>query len=1237
MNCFSFFKPSGLLLVAWATGLLFASNAEAADWPQWGCDAGRGGVTSEELAARLHLEWVRQLPVPRPAWPESQPALRFDVSYSPVAAGIQLFVPSMVNDSVTAYDLRTGQQQWRFYAEGPVRLAPIADSGRVYFGSDDGYLYCLNAADGKLLWRFRGGPADRRVLGNERLVSTWPVRGGPVLLNGRIYFTAGIWPFMGIFVHAIDAESGKPIWVNSGEGATYAVQPHNSPAFGGFVPRGHLAATPFGLVAPGGRTQPGCYDLETGRLCWFSFGAKNGGTHHVTARGPWFFAGSAVRQFGDGKDVKVTPAILHDEQTLYGISGKDLVAERVPAKGERPQRLWNARLPESLGTLHVKAGKRLFFGRSGAVTAVEVRPNESLAEVVWTGEIQGEPWTMLAAQGRLVVVTEQGAIYAFGAAAIASPPKTYRESDALPAGKASLETAEAEGTFRAAIAQMQAQSGVSEGYAAVFGVQQEWIDAIERATRLSQIVVDPDAAAIDSLRRRADEAGLYGRRLSAHVGDMEDFKLPPYFASLAFVEQFSTEDRTQAIDRLRRVFEVLRPYGGTARLPVESSLLESLVKEAALAGAQVKAADGLHSLLIRAGELPGAADWTHQYADAGNSVVSQDHRVKAPLGLLWFGGPSNDAVLPRHGHGPAPQVAAGRLVIEGRHMLRALDIYSGRLLWQTELPDLGLFYDNTSHQPGANEIGSNYVTLPDAVYVVHRKKVLRLDPQTGQPFPGFRLHGSEDEPDLDRGFLAASGDLLAVTSSPMKVAAAETSSQGGFFSATPFSSTSRRLAVYDRHTGQRLWQREARYGLRHNTIVLGGGRLFAIDGLSQAQQDAMKRRGVNPEEYVPQLLALDARTGREHWTTSREVFGTFLGYSAEYDVVLQAGSAARDRAKDETGKGMAVYRAADGRVLWKDLALSHNGPCMLHGDAIIAQDRAYSLLTGERKTRPHPLTGEPIPWQYARNYGCNTATACQNLLLFRSAAAGYYDLASDGGTANLGGFKSGCTSNLIAAGGVLTAPEYTRTCTCPYQNQTSLALVHDPAAETWSFNKLAGGGEPIRRVGVNFGAPGDRMADDGTLWLDWPSVGGPSPDPKIECEPKQPPAFRLHSSAICVPNGTAGLAWVAASGIEGVQRVSLTLSEKPLSPPRRYRVRLHFAEPGETQPGERVFDVRVQEKLAIEGLDVVRAAGAARTALVKEVSGVEVADKLEITLAPGKASAGARAILSGIEVTAEGW
>ncbi len=226
------------------------------------------------------------------------------------------------------------------------------------------------------------------------------------------------------------------------------------------------------------------------------------------------------------------------------------------------------------------------------------------------------------------------------------------------------------------------------------------------------------------------------------------------------------------------------------------------------------------------------------------------------------------------------------------------------------------------------------------------------------------------------------------------------------------------------------------------------------------------------------------------------IFGTWLGYSKQNDILLQAGAKASDRLASEVGDGMIAYRGGDGGILWQDLKNKYTGPCILHNDLIFTGANSYANSNGVlnlKDGKPHlvrnPLTGKMEPWRINRTYGCNTVVASENLLTYRSGAAGFYDLETMSGTANLGGFKSGCTSNLVVANGVLNAPDYTRTCTCSYQNQTSLALVHMPEIEMWTYSQFGldgKDGERIQRVGINFGAPGDRRAPDGTLWLEYP-------------------------------------------------------------------------------------------------------------------------------------------------------
>jgi outer membrane protein assembly factor BamB len=57
------------------------------------------------------------------------------------------------------------------------------------------------------------------VLGNDRMTSAWPARGGPVILNGVVYFAAGIWPTDGFHLHALDALNGTPVWSNRKTGS----------------------------------------------------------------------------------------------------------------------------------------------------------------------------------------------------------------------------------------------------------------------------------------------------------------------------------------------------------------------------------------------------------------------------------------------------------------------------------------------------------------------------------------------------------------------------------------------------------------------------------------------------------------------------------------------------------------------------------------------------------------------------------------------------------------------------------------------------------------------------------------------------------------------------------------------------------------------------------------------------------------------------------------------------------
>ena len=193
------FQPAWLpvivyLLIWTAITVRIDSFLSAADWPQWRFDANRSGATEEPCSDEMTLQWMRDLGRPDPAY-DHQYRMCADGSYAPVAGRGKVFVPSNRGDSVTAFDLASGEMIWRCVTEGPVRMAPLLDGDSVFFGSGDGYLYSVDADSGKLHWRVRGvpdGTPDSRMLVSGRLASRWPVRGAPVAFGGAVFFGSGL-------------------------------------------------------------------------------------------------------------------------------------------------------------------------------------------------------------------------------------------------------------------------------------------------------------------------------------------------------------------------------------------------------------------------------------------------------------------------------------------------------------------------------------------------------------------------------------------------------------------------------------------------------------------------------------------------------------------------------------------------------------------------------------------------------------------------------------------------------------------------------------------------------------------------------------------------------------------------------------------------------------------------------------------------------------------------------------
>ena len=1158
-----------------------ADRTDKEDWPMWRYDAGRTAASPNKAPDELSLLWRVDYGQRQPAWddPLNLDLMTYDRTFEPIVLDGRMFMGFNDRDKLLALDVSTGKELWSYYTEGPVRLPPVGFQGRVYFCSDDGFLYCVQAADGELVWKFRGAPNSQQVIGNRRIISAWPARGGPVIRDGKVYFAASIWPFMGTFIYCLDADSGKVEWRNDNTGAQYIKQPHSAPSFAGVAPQGAMVATEKMLVVPGGRSVPAVLDRATGQQRYFELneGGKGSGGSFVTANDKFFFVhtrGKGTRAFDLASGVKT--AFMPNEPVVAGelIYSAEVEKEKptIRAYGAEQKVVWEIEA-DGQGDL-IQAGDKLIAAGKTAITVIRLPQDGKPAEISASIPVDVQIERLLVADGKLFAVSLGGQVLAFGKPV----DKNLTNQLAVKPEAIPLKVSEAD---RKRAVELLA-TGNAEGYAYWYGnARSATLDAIaEKSPFVELAVIDDDALRLQGVRLKVNE-GADLRSVTTHYAKAHEFRAPNYTANMVFI----APDLASSIDgaALKRVYESVRPFGGVIHLlSAENATNEQLTEIAArvkalnLEKAEVEVL--AQSVCVRrVGALPGSADWTHQYGDVANTLKSNDSRVKLPLGVLWFGGNSNMDVLPRHGHGPPEQVVGGRLYIQGMNSLNCRDVYTGRVIWKRQFEDLGTFdvyYDSTYedtpldpkynqvHIPGANGRGTNYVVTEDRVYILVANACLVLDPKTGETLTEIQLPKDAAGQQAEWGYIGVYKDVLIGGLGFAKYRDRHnlefesdkglSVSKAGFGSKSLDRAASVGLIGFDRHTGQQLWTIDAKHSFWHNGIVAGSDKIYCLDKYPSHIEEAMRRRGKPlPSSY--RIVAVDYLTGKVKWEVAEGVFGTWLGYSEQHDMLLHAGAQASDRLTTETGRGMTVLRAADGSVQWKNETLAYSGPCILHNDLIITNANAYSesagafyIQTGKPKLEKNPLTGEIQPWKITRAYGCNSIIASENMLTFRSGAAGFYDLLSECGTGNLGGFKSGCTSNLVVANGVLNAPDYTRTCSCAYQNQTSLALVHMPDIEVWtvdSANVRATPEEQIERIAINFGAPGDRRDADGQLWMEYPTLAGDSATLKIRVN-ADVKYFQHHSSLIT----DSDRPWVLSSGVDNLTELDIKLRvEKPYS------------------------------------------------------------------------------------------
>ena len=1033
--------------------MIHTQASDLSAWSSHRAGIGRAGYSNQKLSFSEAQAWCRDLSVPTPAW--NSPAQR---SYWQQLEGIQprvtddwvnhvvadasfVWLGSSGDDTVRCLNVRTGVEEWSFVTDGPVRYAPVLAGELLFFGSDDGYVYCVKAETGRLIWRKHLGPRDWRIPGNGRMISLWPVRTGLVVNNGIIYGTAGLYPSQGVYAVALNVSDGSVVWR----------QKLN------VSPQGYLLSSETMIFVPTGRGNPVGLDRGTGRLIRSFNGV--GGAFAVLIDNELFSGpgndgtltnnklqpqGKLASFKGNAMAASPSHSFLLDENGVRSIdrlayrkAGKDAGSATKQIgllKGELNKKSLSltrrAFLQRQLGKLgdSLDAAKReriaavqwsiKVLDRSqiialdncivlGGVGVVEAR---SLVDgsVRWSAKVKGTARGLAYAGGRLLVSTDTGSLYCFSKISVdvkRVPPKNEVEK-VVPVNL---------------VKRLVQMSRATHGWALVTDlVDGSLCAALAENTHLNIIGVSRDLKKVTLARKYLAKCGLYGNRVSISFVSGDTFPFTDYFANLIISESalLGGNRSRLASDEWKRM---LQPYNGVAWLHPDDKPYMSK-------------------------GLAGAGEWTHQYGNPANTSNSGDALVHSDLVLQWFGGPGAAPMVDRHLRAPAPLAAKGRLIIPGENILIVLDAYNGTELWRLPLPDSQRY--SMPYDAGYMSVndGQLCVSVKDSVQIINLEsgKVKQSYP-VSTFVPGQNRHWGYTALLDNRLYGTAQLVTASRTQPDRELISTDYNNNQPLVTSTHLFSAPLKGA----RLGQGKWTYKGG-AILNPTITLSDGCVFFIEttkpvnGTGQHTLEILRKNNL-------QIVCLDSETGGRLWSRGLESglkdSRNILFVSASDGNLVVTGS--------HLGKGndtmyrVHCYSAKTGRELWSASHLKGLPGAFTHGEQVhhpvilggrlIAEPAIYELATGKRLG----LMGESTTWNLKRpGHSCGTLTGAGDCLFFRAANPTVLEL----GKSKTAQFQSlaptrpGCWINILPAQGLVLIPEASSGCVCHFSLQTSMAF-----------------------------------------------------------------------------------------------------------------------------------------------------------------------------------------------------
>ena len=1030
------------------------------NWNSYLHDDFNTGVSSDTLVFPLQTEWVREFQnAPEPAWPEPakqdyyngkrklEPLVTYDRAFQPVVHGDNIYVASSANNTVSCYNALDGELEWQFFTGAPNRVAPLWYNNRLYFGSDDGFVYCLNGEDGTIVWKRNYGKS-RKLIGNSRIISSTPVRTGIVARGDTIFTATGLLPEEYVAIAACDANTGDTLWTREMKD---------------LAPQGYPVLVDTLWYVPNSRVLPMAFSVKDGNVSHRLKGL--GGDNLSFINGRMIYGVDWNGEFNAKRllEAYVTGyRVTGMNNRMYIASDYSVSAVDIPVfteKFKKEQQIEkdikkiveeiNADKMQNVGRLDsmkhaledVKKEKFLWQVHSSKTYALINTANAVIAGTndkvtafdpetgrkQWSEQVKGRPYGMAVSGGRLFVSTSKGYLYCFGNDGKNIVLSEEVENDALKVN-ASI-------SYDKQLYSLKKYFDRPAGLALISGdFDFSLIAGLNKVTDYRIAGVAGSQRMIAKTREKLNKAGLYGSKTVLFRGTVADMDFSDYMFNVIIVNDKVREDisgKTAA-----ELFRLTAPSGGCIVMKKSNEALYNRLKSDFVNDLNDISGEEFYALQRK--KLPGSGEWTSLYANAANTTSTGDRYASDSFRPLWFGRPGPRDMSDRHHRAPSPLYKNGILYITLDVGVLAADAYNGTMLWKKDIPHFRRI--KISRDAG------NTAVTDDALYAVADNLCYVFDPVSGEEKEVFRTPQiGWWAQDAHWGYLAVDGDLLI--GSGRKADAVFNKYSRLDWSEYSRLVTSGYLFAIHRYSGEKRWVYKGGVIL-NPSICTGDGKVFFVESTApEAKKDEDGLITFNVLKKKMNIVAVDVNTGQVVWKRPyRYKMIEHVLYGSYSDgIFLLSGSG---NVKGSLWYGTYAMDAGTGKELWKQEKEHLGWTNGSHGEQIhravimngevYVEPFAYDLKTGVKK-RGFKLKRE--------GWGCGTISGAENSLFFRAGnpAACLPDKYNKGKKLN-NITRSGCWINMIPAGGLLLIPEASSGCTCNYPLQMS--IVYEPLQVT---------------------------------------------------------------------------------------------------------------------------------------------------------------------------------------------